>query len=72
MALGVGVSGELIHSPHPEEPIAAIAAVGVSKGEGACSVSAAILRDGRRKRVYARLRRAMGLLRMAMFPDLTD
>ena len=45
MALGVGVSGELIHSPHPEEPIAATAAVGVSKGEGACPVSAAILRD---------------------------
>ena len=35
------------HSPHPEEPTAALAAVGVSKGEAAlaCCFARAILRD---------------------------
>ncbi len=51
MALGVGIFDELTrYSPHPEEPTAAIAAVGVSKGEGVCPVSAAILRDARLRR----------------------
>ena len=49
-------------SPHPEEPGDALAAAGVSKDEGACSVFAAILRDGRRSASQTRVNALMAAL----------